>query len=85
MVTVLTLEHLLAEKIQALLVRGKPRDLYDVWLMLRQGVQPDIALIERKLSLYDVTWEPGALAKALERMRVGWDRDFRHLLPPPPR
>jgi len=80
-VTVLTLEHLLAEKIRALLVRGKPRDLYDVWLMLRQGVQPDVALIERKLSLYDMTWEPGVLTEALEGVRIGWDRDLRHLLP----
>lgn len=34
LVTVLTLEHLMAEKVRALLVRGKPRDLYDVWLLL---------------------------------------------------
>jgi len=33
-VTVLTPEHLLAEKIRAMLVRGMPRDLYDIWLLL---------------------------------------------------
>jgi len=38
-VTALALEHLLAEKLRALLVRGKPRDLYDVWLLLRRGVE----------------------------------------------
>ena len=80
-VTVLTLEHLLAEKVRAMVVRGKPRDLYDIWLLLRQGVQPDGALIERKLALYDMSWEPELLGNALERVRADWQRDLRPLLP----
>jgi predicted nucleotidyltransferase component of viral defense system len=79
--TVLTREHLLAEKIRALLVRGKPRDLYDTWLLLRQGVQADDALIERKLALYGIRWDRGALAEALDRVRTDWERDLKHLLP----
>jgi predicted nucleotidyltransferase component of viral defense system len=80
-VTVLAPEHMLAEKLRALLVRGKPRDLYDVWLLLHQGVRLDPALVERKLTLYEMAWSPDALAEALERVRVGWERDLRHLLP----
>lgn len=80
-VTVLTVEHLLAEKVRALLVRGKPRDLYDIWLLLRQGVRPDPALIERKLALYEMAWNPDALEEALERVRADWERDLRPLLP----
>jgi predicted nucleotidyltransferase component of viral defense system len=80
-VTVLTLEHLLAEKVRALLMRGKPRDLYDIWLLLRRGVQPDPALVERKLALYGMGWDPDALEEALERVRAGWERDLRPLLP----
>jgi len=33
---------------------GKPRDLYDIWLLLNQGVRPDNNLIERKLALYQM-------------------------------
>lgn len=80
-VTVLTPEHLLAEKIRALLVRGKPRDLYDIWLLLRQGVSPDAALIARKLALYGITWNREALENALARARTDWERDLRPLLP----
>jgi len=80
-VTALALDHLLAEKLRALLVRGEPRDLYDIWLLLRQGVEPDPALIERKLVFYDRVWEREALDEALERVRAGWERDLRHLLP----
>ncbi len=80
-VTVLTLEHLLAEKVRALLVRGKPRDLYDIWLLLRQGVQPDSNLMERKLGLYEMKWEPSRLKQALERVRSEWERGLQPLLP----
>jgi predicted nucleotidyltransferase component of viral defense system len=80
-VTVLTPEHLLAEKIRALLVRGKPRDLYDTWLMLQQGVQLDDALIESKLALYEMGWDRYALTVALDRVSTDWERDLRHLLP----
>lgn len=80
-VTVLTLEHLMAEKVRALLVRGKPRDLYDVWLLLHQGAQTDTALIEDKLALYEMRWDPGALEKTVERVGADWERDLRPLLP----
>jgi predicted nucleotidyltransferase component of viral defense system len=80
-VTVLTLEHLMAEKVRALLVRGKPRDLYDLWLLLSQGVSPDQALIERKLALYEMTFSTEALEEALIRVRADWERDLRPLLP----
>ena len=80
-VTALALDHLLAEKLRALLVRGKPRDLYDIWLLLRQGVEPDLSLVERKLALYDRTWTREAMEKALENVCGGWERDLRHLLP----
>jgi hypothetical protein len=80
-VTVLTLEHLMTEKVRALLMRSKPRDLYDVWLLLHRGTQPDLALIERKLALYGRAWESDALGEALEQVRAAWERDLRPLLP----
>ena len=72
---------MLAEKVRALLVRGKPRDLYDIWLLLRQGVEPDAALIERKLALYEMAWERDVLEAALQQVRADWERDLRPLLP----
>ena len=80
-VTVLTPEQMLAERIRALLVRGKPRDLYDIWLLLGQGVRPDRVLIERKLALYEMPFSGEALDAALARVRAGWERDLRPLLP----
>jgi predicted nucleotidyltransferase component of viral defense system len=80
-VTVLTPEHVLAEKVRALLVRGKPRDLYDIWLLLNQGISPNRALIERKLELYQMTFSAQSLEAAIARVQADWERDLRPLLP----
>jgi predicted nucleotidyltransferase component of viral defense system len=79
-VTVLSPEHLLAEKVRALLVRAKPRDLYDVWLMVEQGVALDADLIRQKLKLYEMTLTPTVVDAALARARADWERDLRPLL-----
>jgi len=34
------------------LVRGKPRDAYDLWLLSKQGVKLDRGLLAAKLSIY---------------------------------
>ena len=46
--SVISREHFMAEKVGALVVRGKPRDLY-VWLLVNQGVTASDALIQTKL------------------------------------
>jgi hypothetical protein len=58
-----------------------PRDLYDIWLLLRQGLEPDLTLVERKLALCDREWEREALEEAIEDLRAEWGRDLRPLLP----
>lgn len=80
-VTVLTPEHLLAEKVRALIVRAKPRDLYDVWLLLSQGVTLEPTLVQHKLALYDLLLTAATLEAALARAAADWERDLRPLLP----
>jgi predicted nucleotidyltransferase component of viral defense system len=78
--TVLTPAHLLAEKFRALLVRCKPRDLYDVWLLTQQGIMPDWSLVERKLALYGLRFSQAVWDEALIRVRADWERDLQPLL-----
>ncbi len=79
--SVISREHLLAEKVRALVVRGKPRDLYDLWLLVNQGVKPPEALLQEKLDLYDLVWSKDAWQAGLARVEVDWERDLRPLLP----
>jgi predicted nucleotidyltransferase component of viral defense system len=79
-VTVLTAEQLLAEKVRAMIMRGKPRDAYDIWLMTQQGVRLDLKLVEKKLALYEITLSGEGLLGAIEQVRQDWERDLRPLL-----
>jgi len=80
-VTVISLEHLLAEKVRALVMRSKARDVYDIWLLTSQGVRMDRDLVRKKLALYDVVLSIASLEEALEKAKADWTRDLRPLLP----
>jgi uncharacterized protein len=79
--TALAPEYLLAEKIRALLVRGKPRDVYDIWLLLQKGVPADLELIASRLALYNLPLTRQGLLDALETACASWERDLKALLP----
>jgi predicted nucleotidyltransferase component of viral defense system len=80
-ISVISREHLLAEKVRALLVRGKARDLYDLWLLVNQGVNAPEALIQTKLNLYDLAWSKKAWIAGVARVETEWERDLRPLIP----
>jgi uncharacterized protein len=79
--TVISPEHLMAEKVRALLVRGKARDVFDIWLLTNQGVVVDRKLIEKKLALYEIPLTTQTLDDALDKAKADWTRDLRPLLP----
>lgn len=78
--TALSPEQLLAEKVRALLMRGKARDVYDLWLLTSQGVPVDRELVVKKLAPYDLSLSKGSLEGALEKAKADWVRDLRPLL-----
>jgi predicted nucleotidyltransferase component of viral defense system len=49
------IREILAEKLLSLALRGKPKDAYDAWSILKRGVELDRALMERKAS--QLGWE----------------------------
>jgi predicted nucleotidyltransferase component of viral defense system len=79
--TVISPNHLLAEKVRALLMRSKARDAYDIWLLTKQGIQMERGLVRKKLALYDVALSKANLEEALEKAKADWIRDLRPLLP----
>ena len=81
LVTTLTPEHLVAEKVRALLTRTKPRDLYDLWLMHSKNWPVNRKLIDQKMSIYKEQFTDEQLAQAIARCAKGWERDMRPLLP----
>lgn len=80
LLTALTVEHLFAEKVRALLIRGKARDLYDLWFLIQQGQKADPALINAKLALYETIFELGQFQRRVAALKKSWERDLRPLL-----
>ncbi|HEX9839554.1 MAG TPA: nucleotidyl transferase AbiEii/AbiGii toxin family protein [Anaerolineales bacterium] len=79
--TVISPEHLLAEKVRALFMRSKARDVYDIWLLTSQGIRMDRDLVRKKLALYDVALSVANMEDALEKAKADWARDLQPLLP----
>ncbi len=77
--TCLTLDHILAEKIRALVIRGKPRDLYDVWF-LSETIDFDRVLIDKKLELYELTLDDVDINEILTPIEKEWKQDILPLL-----
>jgi predicted nucleotidyltransferase component of viral defense system len=71
----------MAEKVRALMVRSKARDVFDIWLLINQGVSVDRKLIEQKLALYEIPLTTQNLNDALDKAKADWTRDLRPLLP----
>lgn len=59
-------EEILAEKIRALFVRKKPRDLFDLWFLLTKKVSLNQKIINKKFSLYpELKFNLASLKKAV--------------------
>jgi len=72
-------EEVLAEKLRALTMRKKPRDLYDVWFLLNQQVPIDPVLFQKKM---EIVHEPSVVSITVGEKE--WHRDLATLLEHPP-
>lgn len=66
---------------RTLIVRGKPRDLYDVWVLLGSGTKIDYQLINKKLKLYKKTFDFIEFKRSVEKSKRDWETDLREFLP----
>jgi len=74
--------EILAEKIRALIIRGKGRDLFDLWFLLTKKIPLEWPLIRAKMAFYDRSAGPRDLIAAVERMESDQlSRDLGPFLP----
>ncbi len=75
-VCLMNLEEMLAEKIRAIIMRGKARDVYDVWFLLRKGVKPDLSIINQKLSYYKKEFDKEEFKARIEELEKNWEKEL---------
>jgi predicted nucleotidyltransferase component of viral defense system len=76
----MALPEILAEKVRALLVRRKPRDLYDVHFLLQRGIACPPSLLDRKMALYERPFRLADLEASVRVVEGTWERDLDPLL-----
>ncbi len=82
---VFPLKEILAEKIRAVFTRKVARDVFDVWFLLRKGVDLDLRLVGKKMEIYDDRdFKKDDLVNKVEERREEWERDLRTLVPESP-
>jgi hypothetical protein len=69
-----------AEKVRAIMTRNKPRDVYDLWFLLKRGVVPDLSMIDGKLKIYKLKYSPAKFAASIDEKRKFWKTDLRGLI-----
>lgn len=69
-----------AEKIRAIMTREKPRDVYDLWFLIKRGAEVDRSLVNRKLKIYGLEFHPKTFREKLRQKHKMWDRDLKDLI-----
>lgn len=77
---VLAADHLFAEKTRALIIRKKPRDLYDLHFLIHRDVTCQRSLLDEKMSLYMRRFTLKALDESTRAVGRTWKRDLGPLL-----
>jgi len=76
-VSVLDQKEIAAEKVRCILTREKPRDVYDLWFLLKAGVRVDIPRVNKKCKIYGITFDKDAFIGKLYEKRGMWTRDLK--------
>ena len=82
-VPVMKKEEILAEKVRALMTRGKARDLYDLVFLIKKGVSLDCTLIDKKLSYYKKTYSQQEFIKKIKSVEALWQAELHGLVQKP--
>ena len=74
------IREILAEKIRSIFQRGFPRDLYDVWYLLENGVKVDKALLDEKFNFKKIKVNIPQLESEREKIQNAWHTSLEGVL-----
>ena len=74
------IREILAEKIRSIFQRGFPRDLYDVWYLLENGVKVDKALIDEKFNFKGIRVDIQQIESEREKIHSAWHASLEGVL-----
>jgi len=78
------LDEMLAEKIRAIMTRGKPRDVYDLWFMLKKNAKFNEEYVNKKLLFYGKKFRYTEFNKQIKKNKDKWWDELSLLIRNPP-
>ncbi len=81
---VMRLEEIMAEKVRTIMVRNKPRDVYDFWFLVKKGVKFDQRLANSKLKYYKKEFGLETFMRSVDSKKAQWKTDIGILMPKVP-
>lgn len=79
-ILVMHIDEILAEKTRAVMTRDKPRDVYDIWFLLRKGAKFNLEFANKKLKYYSMEFEKRKFAEAINRKSKNWEMEMNSLI-----
>jgi len=79
-VPVMKKEEILAEKMRALMIRGRARDLYDITFLLKKEISLEYDLINKKLSYYKKTFDVEEFTHQAKSIKNLWQSELHGLV-----
>lgn len=73
-------DEIASEKYRCIMTRDKPRDIYDLWFLLKRGAGPEKDMIDRKLGMFGLRYERENLLTRVRSMERMWAKDLRGLV-----
>ncbi len=74
-------DEILAEKVRAIMMRSKARDVYDLWFLIQKGVRFDESLIKEKMKYYNEKWALNDFEERLALKETIWKTEMESLVP----
>jgi len=77
LILVMKPEEIIAEKVRAILCRGRASDLYDLWFLTKKNVKTNTELIDMKLNYYEMAFNKEEFKKRIIEIEKRWEEELK--------
>jgi predicted nucleotidyltransferase component of viral defense system len=79
-VYVMAEKEIFAEKARAIMTRNKARDVYDFWFLVKNNIEFDKDLADKKLKYYNKKFNLKSLLNSIKEKRLIWNSELSGLI-----
>ncbi len=74
------INEIISEKIRAIMTRNKPRDVYDLWILIKKRYEVYEFLVRKKLQPYKIKFSLDEFITKINLKKKEWNNELKNLL-----